>query len=264
MLANFGTRSQTTANCGELVTGIAVDPVQGPGVGLSTTSRAYDPSARRHVRAHCPHHRLRRPGRRPRPELRIRQRLPRHRKRRRDSHLYQHPEGHARRGLVGNLEPHRRAHVLRRRRLRQSWPSSRWNSSSTSARPPDSRWYSPSSSRPSAGTSAPGTSASQPRARTLSSARSWAWACANSIMQGGITAFGAGVNWAKAKDVGMALLISPSSASSAPDCSSCSAKPSSRTPASTRLPRSKSAPAILDSRPPSLHLHRRQLRPRLE
>jgi PiT family inorganic phosphate transporter len=32
---------------------------------------------------------------------------------------------------------------------------------------------------------------------------------ANSIMQGGITAFGAGVNWAKAKDVGMALLISP-------------------------------------------------------
>jgi inorganic phosphate transporter, PiT family len=32
---------------------------------------------------------------------------------------------------------------------------------------------------------------------------------ANSLMQGGINAFGAGVNWAKAKEVGMALLISP-------------------------------------------------------
>jgi len=32
---------------------------------------------------------------------------------------------------------------------------------------------------------------------------------ANSIMQGGIYSFGAGVNWAKAKEVGMALLISP-------------------------------------------------------
>jgi len=32
---------------------------------------------------------------------------------------------------------------------------------------------------------------------------------ANSLMQGGIGAFGAGVNWAKAKDVGMALLVSP-------------------------------------------------------
>ncbi len=32
---------------------------------------------------------------------------------------------------------------------------------------------------------------------------------ANSLMEGGIFAFGAGVNWAKAKEVGMALLISP-------------------------------------------------------
>lgn len=32
---------------------------------------------------------------------------------------------------------------------------------------------------------------------------------ANSIMQGGMYAFGAGVNWAKAKEVGMALLLSP-------------------------------------------------------
>jgi len=32
---------------------------------------------------------------------------------------------------------------------------------------------------------------------------------ANSMMQGGIHAFGSGVNWAKAKEVGMALLISP-------------------------------------------------------
>jgi PiT family inorganic phosphate transporter len=32
---------------------------------------------------------------------------------------------------------------------------------------------------------------------------------ANAIMEGGIYSFGAGVNWAKAKDVGLALLVSP-------------------------------------------------------
>ncbi len=32
---------------------------------------------------------------------------------------------------------------------------------------------------------------------------------ANSLMQGGMHAFGSGVNWAKAKDVGMALIVSP-------------------------------------------------------
>jgi PiT family inorganic phosphate transporter len=32
---------------------------------------------------------------------------------------------------------------------------------------------------------------------------------ANALMQGGVNAFGAGVNWAKAKEVGLALLVSP-------------------------------------------------------
>ena len=62
---------------------------------------------------------------------------------------------------------------------------------------------------------------------------------ANSLMHGGIYAFGAGVNWEKAKEVGMALLISPLVGFTCAALLLLSPRRSSRAPHYTKPPKAR-------------------------
>jgi PiT family inorganic phosphate transporter len=67
---------------------------------------------------------------------------------------------------------------------------------------------------------------------------------ANSIMQGGVYAFGSGVNWSKAKEVGLALLISPVVGFICAAMLLLLAKALIKRPALYAAPKSKEAPSL--------------------
>ncbi len=87
---------------------------------------------------------------------------------------------------------------------------------------------------------------------------------ANSMMQGGVAAFGAGVNWAKAKDIGMALLISPLVGFCCAGLLLLLLKVLIKNPRPLQGSGRQDAPSLVDSYHPDLHLYRRELRPRIQ
>ena len=85
---------------------------------------------------------------------------------------------------------------------------------------------------------------------------------ANSFLNGG--AFGSGVNWIKAREVGLSLLISPAVGFLFAGLLLVALKALVRQPALFQEPPQGSAAAPLGARRIDAHLHRRQLCPRLE